>query len=428
MKNNLRRYSAILLTLVLALSLIKPVMASETAGVLAFEERAFSDHVSEAVIHLDHGVTIRASRVKLPRVLGESEVADYINGEIDAIERALVTAYNTAARERNAPGPVARYDVYFSTSTVSLVVTYRLPREREEALVYNIDLETSELLSQAEFAQKVLGAELDPWLVTENVRLAAQRYHRYARPTAAAELVAQSLTLHNENPQGTRIFAYDSGRIGFIYPLRMESGGQRLTVAEFNSQLGPAAMAPDFASLAQAFEMDAEGVQAFVIPLGWAYDSQSMRSLVFALFNGMETYHLNEVPSYYARMDGDRFAASEHYYIVPKDRHAIVKVTALDFSEDEAQPVPNPNIPVKEFSGPVFISMNESDIMSNVEITLGDLQFSPYISLKDGTLVLPEGVKELRFAWEKLNEAQDPAPFSRLWEDEILPKVATLGE
>lgn len=427
MKNNILRLSSILLLVAFVLSFVPSVLTAETASVLAFEERAFADQVSEAVINLDNGVTLRASRVKLPRVLGESEVASRINAEVDTIERALVTAFQTAAAERKAPGPEAHFDVYSSPTVLSLIVRYRLPREREEALVYNLDLETMAFLSQAELTRKLLGKEMDPWTMTENVRLAAREYHRYANQTEASELVAQSMNLHAENPPATRIFVFGGDRLGFIYPLRMGSGGQRLTVATFNPQPVATQVNPDFAALAQAFEVNTEGIQAFAIPLGYAYDTQSMRSLIFALFNGMETYHLNEVPAYYARMDGDRFAATQHYYLVPKDMHAIVKVTALDFSEAAAAPVPNPAIPVKQFAGPVLISMNESDIMENAEITLGDLTFAPFVSLKDGTLLLPDEVKELRFSWENVREAQDPAPFTRLWEDEVYPKVSGLG-
>lgn len=427
MKSKSRRFIAILFILTFTLTLVQPVLAAEAPSVLAFEERAFSERVSEAVIHLEDGAVLRASRVKLPRVLGDSEAAGHINAEIDSIERALVTAFQTAATEQQAPGPQAQFDVYSSPTTVSLIVRYRLPREREEALVYNIDLETSALLSQAELAQKELGMTLDPWTVTENVRLAARAYHRYARQTPAAELVAQSMNLHAENPQATRIFVFDSERIGFIYPLRMESGGQRLVMAPFDPQPAPSKMSPDFAALAQAFEVNTESVDAFIIPLGYAYDNLSMRSLVFGLFNGIETYHLNEVPAYYARMDGERFAATQHYYLVPKDKHTIVKVTALDFSEAEGGLVPSPSLPVKQFAGPVLISMNESDIMENAEITLGDLKFAPFVSLKDGTLLVPDEVKELRFSWENLVEAQDPALFTQLWENEIYPKLSGLS-
>ena len=100
---------------------------------LQIEMRDFASLVSTPVVTFDNGQTLRASRVRLPRINGLEPATTRINAEIDTIERALVGAYETQVENGDLPGPMACYNVYESSDVTSLVVRYRLPREREEA-------------------------------------------------------------------------------------------------------------------------------------------------------------------------------------------------------------------------------------------------------------------------------------------------------
>ena len=81
---------------------------------------------------------------------------------------------------------------------------------------------------------------------------------------------------------------------------------------------------------------------------------------------------------------------SELYLVVPKYEGTIITVNEVDTSGGE-------NIVgdvVLSTDKPLFIMCNPSDLRSNVEIMITyldmEITFSPYVSLEDGRLVLPD--------------------------------------
>lgn len=90
----------------------------------------------------------------------------------------------------------------------------------------------------------------------------------------------------------------------------------------------------------------------------------------------------------------------EIYCVIPAKTDAKITVNSLDHDENGAEILGD-----ELFSGdgaPILISCNVSDIMPNaaVSITNGDktLKFTPFISLRDGRLDLPENMKILDFS------------------------------
>ena len=80
----------------------------------------------------------------------------------------------------------------------------------------------------------------------------------------------------------------------------------------------------------------------------------------------------------------------ELYLIVPKHEGTTITVREIDTSGGE-------NIvgdEVMSTNKPLFIMCNPSDLRSNVEIMISyldmEISFSPYVSLEDGSLVLPD--------------------------------------
>lgn len=100
---------------------------------------------------------------------------------------------------------------------------------------------------------------------------------------------------------------------------------------------------------------------------------------------------LSEIEDNLAIVD---LGGEEPYLIVPKTVDALVTVTELTMDE-KAELVPTENI--RNHNGMVLLYCNPSDLWSNVEITimLSEEQkstFSPYYSLRDGTLVVGDHI------------------------------------
>ena len=87
-------------------------------------------------------------------------------------------------------------------------------------------------------------------------------------------------------------------------------------------------------------------------------------------------------------------AGTEVYCIVPADPFGTVKVTEWD---ESVEPVAGNVLYESSNGSPIFVQGNVSDIMPNLSITITNRfghtleEFHPYISLKDGSVALPDG-------------------------------------
>ena len=100
---------------------------------------------------------------------------------------------------------------------------------------------------------------------------------------------------------------------------------------------------------------------------------------------------LKEIPlNRYVRTSG-----MEVYCIVPADPEASVVVTEWD--EAGEKPVEGKVLYESSTGAPFFVQGNVSDIMPNLSITIVDSRgnvldkYHPYISMKDGSVALPDG-------------------------------------
>jgi len=127
---------------------------------------------------------------------------------------------------------------------------------------------------------------------------------------------------------------------------------------------------------------------------------------IFFLGGLEEDYDYSLVEKYYSNEDIKSFeqveiAGEECYLIVPR-YNGKVKVSSLTMTEDGGTSVKTE----KELAKPFFIKCNASDIFSNVEISLEheevEYKYSPYISLKDGSIVTEDFVL-LITKWKHIN-------------------------
>lgn len=144
-----------------------------------------------------------------------------------------------------------------------------------------------------------------------------------------------------------------------------------------------------------------EDNKAFMIPLGAGYDEETLKAVLTRLKEVKEKYSydkdLEELMMLVKGDDGNTYlVAQEFYLLVPKYDDAEISLKELELSEEgELEAVPNEALDSKIVHGPTLIVQNISDIAPNGEITIkdkaGKVKFSPYVSLKDGELMLDEG-------------------------------------
>lgn len=144
-----------------------------------------------------------------------------------------------------------------------------------------------------------------------------------------------------------------------------------------------------------------EDNKAFMIPLGAGYDEETLKAVLTRLKEVKEKYSyekdLEELMMLVKSDDGNTYlVAQEFYLLVPKYDDADISLKELELSEEgELEAVPNEALDGKIVHGPTLIVQNISDIAPNGEITIkdkaGEVKFAPYVSLKDGELMLDEG-------------------------------------
>jgi len=128
--------------------------------------------------------------------------------------------------------------------------------------------------------------------------------------------------------------------------------------------------------------------------LNFENDKQVLAIFFLGGVEGEYDYSLAE--KYYSKEDIKNFETvaldgEEYYLIVPRYNNTVT-VSSLTMTEDGGTAAKIE----KEFSKPFFLKCNISDIFSNAEISLEhdgvEYKYSPYVSLKDGSIVTQDFV------------------------------------
>lgn len=146
-----------------------------------------------------------------------------------------------------------------------------------------------------------------------------------------------------------------------------------------------------------------ERKKAMIIPLGNAYDEETLKDVLSKLKLWSSKYYdvkdLNKLFMLKKEEGADNtiLMAQEFYIVIPKYKADEISLKELElFENGNLYPVPNDFIDGKSYTGPVLICQNISDIAPNGEICIesesGETKFSPFVSLKDGSLMLPDEI------------------------------------
>ena len=188
---------------------------------------------------------------------------------------------------------------------------------------------------------------------------------------------------------------YDLGNMGF-YPVTLN-----LKSNNFNKN----PISDEYLRMARKLGIDPtdKKYKAFIIYLGSVYDEDSLKRTLEKLYPWSSLFLDYEDPNMLISMKeskgGDMpfLNGAECYLIIPKYRNASVSLKELEISKDgKLKEVDNYLLDNNACAGTTFICQNISEIAPNGKITIryrdDVLEFSPSISLKDGSLILPKGV------------------------------------
>ena len=216
-----------------------------------------------------------------------------------------------------------------------------------------------------------------------------------------------------------RIYIDPSGRANLIYTQHSETGRGLVEVTSPLAGVDNAAseISPAFIQTAKALGVNPneDGTEAFVISVGGAYDDASLQAMLGALYPWQIVFTNYEDPKLLplVKMDEENYQASllgqEFYLIIPKYKSTTTSIQELELSnEGQLKEIANDKMDQTATSGTTLIAINISEIAPNARVILRHrdekIEFSPSISLKDGSLYIDgsEKIKDASSILEKI--------------------------
>lgn len=145
-----------------------------------------------------------------------------------------------------------------------------------------------------------------------------------------------------------------------------------------------------------------ERKKVMIVPLGSAYDEDTLKDVLKKLKLWRVEYYDKDINKLLVLSKAEGASdtclmGQEFYIVVPKYKDAEVSLKELELLENgKLNTVGNEFLDGKKFTGPVLVCQNISDIAPNALICIDgegrEIKFSPFVSLKDGELILDDEV------------------------------------
>ena len=395
------------------------------------------DHIEYAKLY-DYGI-------HLPRILLESDDSKKANKEIDEIASKIKEKYEDHKKEIEGKeiGAYATFSVYQDDRVLSIMIENydKWSGEFIRYKVFNFSLPDGNFISDDELMAD-LGVSKDQILpmvensLREDQALFTRIYYRDTNdysyiynPSNYTGLVLNDLWDNYENKKGqiyidevgkpTFLFdQYKSSQMGYCSPIL------KLKTNDFDQN----PISDEYIRMARKLGIDPydDKYKAFMIYLGGAVDEDSLKDTLEKLDVWTSNLFNYRDPSMLVTIkesqvgDLPYLIGEECYLLIPKYKNASVALKELEISNDgKLKEVDNVYLDSNACCGPTFICQNMSDLGPNGKITIRYrdevLEFSPSISMKDGTMILPYEVLngEEVFDWSKQiqNETYSPTMY-----------------
>ena len=360
----------------------------------------------------------------LPRILLDSRDAKKANQEIDEIAENLKEFYQSVKGkiEEDDTGIYSSLSVYQDDHVLSLMIeiydtlyddppgyfayNFSLPDGKfidDYELMNNFGVEKDEILGIIEDSLR----EEQDW-TTMNYNNDVLDYTFIYNQNNSTGLIFKEVWDNFESNEN-KIYIDEVGKAHFLlsqYPIvNMVPCPVTLELKADRFNRDP--ISAEYLKMARKLGIDPKDKnhKAFIIHLGAAFDEESLSATLEKL-SAWTTIFLNfDDPNMLVSMkqseggDMPYLNGEECYLVIPKYRNASVSLKELEISQDgKIKEVPNELLDFNACAGTTFVCQNISDIAPNGKITIryrdDVIEFSPSISLKDGSLMLPEGVTD----------------------------------
>lgn len=382
----------------------------------------------------------------LPRILLDSKDAKKANQEIDEIADNLRKIYQSGKgkMEEDETGIYSSFSVYQDDHVLSLMIEIydTLYDDPPGYFAYNLSLPDGKFIDDYEL-MKNFGVEKDEILgiiedslreeqdwTTMNYNNDVLDYTFIYNQSNSTGLIFQEVWDNFESNEN-KIYIDEVGKAHFLlsqYPIvNMVPCPVTLELKADRFNRDP--ISAEYLKMARKLGIDPKDKnhKAFIIHLGAAFDEESLAATLEKI-SAWTTIFLNfDDPNMLVSMkqseggDMPYLNGEECYLIIPKYRNASVSLKELEISQDgKLKEVPNELLDFNACAGTTFVCQNISDIAPNGKITIryrdDVIEFSPSISLKDGSLILPEGVTDAEDILDWKSLAQENIYSPRMFE------------
>ena len=399
---------------------LKPVKGAIFGSMSSYVEdrEIWNDFVDEK--HLDY-VNKEGHGMHLPRILLDSKDAKDANAEIDKIEEHLKDLYveHENDMEDDDTGIYAAFSVYQDESVLSIMVETYSYWEGDYRMynLFNFSIPDGKYIDDFEL-MKNFGVEKEELLglvesnLKENQELVTKIYYAGVRdssfistPRSFTGAILNNLW-SNYDATNNQIYINEMGEPYFVFSTREYEIPQAPEILKLKSnKFDESPISDEYIKMARKLGIDPndEKYKAFIIFLGAAFDEDSLKKTLQKLnpwenmFNDYEDPSMLLTVKYDDSGQNPYLNGQECYLVVPKYKNASVALKELELSnEGKLKEVENSYLDYSASAGSTFICQNISEIAPNAKIIIryrDDIfEFSPSISLKDGSLIVPDEI------------------------------------
>ena len=381
------------------------------------DKEIWKDFVDEK--YIDY-VSKEGPGMHLPRILLDSDDAKKANKDIDKIEKEIKGLYNRCKKEitDEEVGIYAAFSVYQDESVLSLMaLCYNFWESKNTSYyVYNFSLPDGKYITDAEL-MKHFGVEKDEilGLIESSLKDEHELEHKlyYMNVFDSSILNAPrsytGVALNNlwdsYDPDAHHIYIDEVGEPHYIFK-KVEFDSPLIADLKLKSnKLSENPISPEYIKMARKLGIDIsdDKYKALIINLGATFDEDSLKKTLQKLdpwendFNNFEDPSMLLTVKYDDQDENPYLNGQECYLVVPKYKYASVALKELEISGGgKLKEKDNDYMDYIATAGPTFVLQNISEIAPNAKIVIkyrDDIfEFSPTISLDDGSMILPDEI------------------------------------
>lgn len=355
----------------------------------------------------------------LPRILLDTDDAKKANKDIDKIEKDIKGLYNRCKKEiTDEVGIYASFCVYQDESVLSLMVEcYNFWESKNTSYyVYNFSLPDGKYITDAEL-MKHFGVDKDEILgliessLKDEHELENKLYYMNVCDSSILNTPRSytGMALNNlwdsYDPDAHHIYIDEVGEPHYIFK-KVEFDSPLIADLKLKSnKLSENPISPEYIKMARKLGIDPEDdkYKALIINLGAAFDENSLKKTLQKLdpwendFNNFEDPSMLLTVKYDDQDENPYLNGQECYLVVPRHKYASVALKELEIADGgKLKEKDNDYMDYIATAGPTFVLQNISEIAPNAKIIIryrDDIfEFSPSISQKDGSMILPDEI------------------------------------